>query len=86
MDDKYIKQFYNEVCRKLDGEYKIILEPKRTLVEDWIEYDQVKWEIEEPVQGFLNKLIKEKHKSIEEKILDVYNFICMNYIYDANVV
>ena len=85
MDDKYIIQFYNELNQSLDGDYKIILEPNRDLKEDWIEYDQVKWELEEQIQDLVKLLSKENTLSFEEKILKIYNYICLNYIYDANV-
>ena len=85
MSDIYIREFYKEVCQTLDGEYKIVLEPKRNLIEDWIEYDVVKWEIENPVQELVNNLTLDKTLSLEEKIIKVYEFICLNYVYDANV-
>ena len=44
-NDKYIINFYNELSKELDGNYKIILESGRNLSESWIEYDTVKWEI-----------------------------------------
>lgn len=85
MDDKYIIQFYNELNHSLDGDYKIILEPNRDLKENWIEYDQVKWELEEQIQDLVKVLSKENTLSFEEKILKIYSYICLNYIYDANV-
>ena len=85
MRDEYIKSFYNEVCENLDGNYKIILEPNRKLNEEWIEYDQVKWELEEKLQDLVNELLINKELSFEKKILEVYKFICLNYIYDDNV-
>ena len=85
MSDEYIRQFYNELNQALDGDYKIILEPNRKLTEDWIEYDQVKWELEEPIQSLVETLSKENTLSFEDKILKVYKYICLNYIYDANV-
>jgi hypothetical protein len=85
MKDEYIKKFYNEVCQNLEGDYKIILEPTRSLTEDWIEYDQVKWELEESLQDLVKKLLKENNLTFEEKVLEVYKFICLNYIYDDNV-
>ena len=85
MKDEYIRQFYNEVNKVLDGDYKIILEPNRDLTEDWIEYDQVKWELEEPIQSLVETLSKDSTLSFEDKILKIYNCICLNYIYDANV-
>ena len=85
MKDEYIKSFYKEVNQALEGNYKIILEPGRNLTEDWIEYDPVKWEVEEPIQNLVEKLLKENKLSLEEKILCIYKFICLNYIYDDNV-
>lgn len=85
MQDEYIKRFYNEICENLDGDYKIILEPKRALNEEWIEYDTVKWEMENQLKDLVDNLIKDKTVSLEDKIIKVYEFICMNYIYDANV-
>ena len=60
MSDEYIQRFYNELKENLEGDYKIILEPNRELTEDWIEYDQVKWEIDEPIKTLLEKLLKNK--------------------------
>ena len=85
MKDEYIKSFYKEVNQALAGNYKIILEPGRNLKEDWIEYDPVKWEVEEPIQNLVEKLLKKNKLSLEEKILSIYKFICLNYIYDDNV-
>lgn len=85
MRDEYIRRFYDEVCKNLDGDYKIILEPNRELTEYWIEYDTVKWEIEEKIQGLVDTLQKDETISLEDKIIKVYEFICLNYIYDANV-
>ena len=85
MSDEHIEQFYNELNQTLEGDYKIILEPNRNLTEDWIEYDQVKWELEEPIQQLVETLLKDNTLSFEDKILRVYEYICLNYIYDANV-
>lgn len=85
MKDKYIKQFYDEINQTLEGDYKIILETNRELTDDWIEYDQVKWELEDLIQNLLNTLLKNSTLSLEEKILEVYKYICLNYIYDDNV-
>lgn len=85
MSDEYIKKYYNEVNEVLDGNYKIVLETNRELEENWIEYDQVKWELEESFQDLLNGLLANKIMSLEEKILELYKFICLNYIYDDNV-
>lgn len=85
MRDEYIRKFYNEICQSLEGDYKIILEPNRKLTEEWIEYDQVKWELEEPITSLVEKLLKDNTLSFEDKILEVYKCICLNYIYDDNV-
>ena len=85
MKDEYIKKFYNEITNVLEGEYKIILEPKRNLTEKWIEYDKVKWELEKSVEDLVENLLKNNSMSFEEKVLEVYNNICLNYIYDDNV-
>lgn len=85
MRDEYIKEFYKEISQTLDGDYKIILEPGRNLKEDWIEYDTVKWEVDEQIQDLVDGLLKNKTLCLEEKILEIYKFICLNYIYDDNV-
>ena len=85
MSDEYIKSFYNEICDNLDGDYKIILEHKRNLVENWIEYDQVKWEMDQPIKDLVEKLLNENTLTFEEKVINLYKFICLNYIYDDNV-
>ena len=76
MQDKYIKELYNEVNQSLEGDYKIILEPKRKLTDKWIEYDQVKWELEEPIKSLVKKLKKDNTISFEEKVLEIYKYIC----------
>ncbi|MBP3707991.1 MAG: hypothetical protein J6J36_05230 [Clostridia bacterium] len=83
--NNYIKNFYEEICQNLDDNYKIILEHGRALQEDWIEYDQVKWEIEDSMKTLVNDLQKNTKLNLEEKIFEIYKYICLNYIYDANV-
>ena len=85
MQDKWIKKFYDEVCQNFEGNYKIVLEPNRNLNEEWIEYDNVNWEIEDRMKDFIDKLLRTKSISLEEKIIKEYEFICLNYVYDANV-
>lgn len=84
-NDNYIKEFYKEICANMGNNYKIILEPNRTLSEKWIEYDTVKWEMEDGVQNLVNDLLSNSLLSLEEKIIKVYEYICLHYIYDANV-
>ena len=83
--DEYIKKFYGEVCESLGENYKIILEPGRALTEDWIEYDTVEWKMEKPVEDIVDNLLLDNTLSLEEKIIKVYEFICLHYVYDANV-
>ena len=85
MSDEYVKKFYDEINNSLDGDYKIVLEPNRKFKDDWIEYDTVKWELEEQIQNLVNELLKNNTISFEEKILELYKYICLNYIYDDNV-
>lgn len=85
MSDEYIKKFYNEVNEALEGDYKIILEPNRNLTDEWIEYDQVKWELDESLQKLVNTLLEEDTIDFEEKVLRIYKYICLNYVYDDNV-
>lgn len=85
MSDEYIKKFYNEVSQSLEGDYKIILEPGRKLTDDWIEYDQVKWEVDAPIQSLVETLLKDNTLNFEDKVLSIYKYICLNYIYDDNV-
>lgn len=85
MSDEYIKKFYNEVNETLEGNYKIILEPNRNLTDEWIEYDQVKWELDESLQKLVNTLLEEDTIDFEEKVLRIYKYICLNYVYDDNV-
>lgn len=85
MSDEYIKKFYNEVNEALEGDYKIILEPNRNLTDEWIEYDQVKWELDESLQKLVNTLLEKDTIDFEEKVLIIYKYICLNYVYDDNV-
>lgn len=85
MSDEYIKKFYNEVNESLEENYKIILEPNRNLTDEWIEYDQVKWELDESLQKLVNTLLEEDTIDFEEKVLIIYKYICLNYVYDDNV-
>ncbi len=85
MSDEYIKRFYKEASQSLEGDYKIILEPNRKLTDDWIEYDQVKWELDEPIEDLVRTLQKDNTLDFEDKILELYKYICLNYIYDDNV-
>ena len=85
MSDEYIKKFYNEVNESLEGDYKIILEPNRNLTDEWIEYYQVKWELDESLQKLVNTLLEEDTIDFEEKVLIIYKYICLNYVYDDNV-
>lgn len=85
MRDEYIRRFYDEVKNTLDGDYKIILEPPRDLNEDWVEYDQVEWKMDEGLEHLVEQLKIKNDISFEDKVLEIYKYICLNYIYDDNV-
>lgn len=85
MKDEYLSRFYGEICRELGENYKIVIERESSIVSNWIEYDCVKWEMEKPIEEFVKKIMQDKTISLEEQIIMVYEFICLNYIYDANV-
>lgn len=61
------------------------MEPNRNLTDEWIEYDQVKWELDESLQKLVNTLLEEDTIDFEEKVLIIYKYICLNYVYDDNV-
>ena len=69
MKDEYIYRFYDEVKQNLDGDYKIILEPTRKIKEDWIEYDKVKWEMEEGISQLVEKLLKAEPMDVSPKLV-----------------
>lgn len=87
MKKEYLSKFYTEVCESLGENYKIILESGKNEIieEDWIEYDNVKWIMDEQIERFTGLLINDNSLNIEQKILKLYEFICLNYIYDVNV-
>ena len=37
------------------------------------------------LKDLVDSLLRDKTVSLEDKIIKVYEFICMNYIYDVNV-
>ena len=41
--------------------------------------------MEEGISQLVEKLLKENSMSFEDKVLEVYKYICLNYVYDANV-
>lgn len=85
MSKNDIIKFYEEVKENLEGDYKIILESKEDLSENWVEYDTVKWTVERPIENKVKELINEESMTLEEKIIKLYEYICLNYIYDDNV-
>ena len=85
MNNENIRRFYEEVKERLDDNYKIIIESKEDLDEDWVEYDSVKWTVEQPIEKKANELLNKKSSTLEEKILKLYEYICLNYVYDDNV-
>lgn len=85
MNKKYIERLYKEVEEQLDEEYKVVLEPSTNIKEDYVELDCINWELEDTMVELVDSLKNNNELTLEEKILEVYKFICLNYIYDDNV-
>lgn len=85
MNKKYIERLYKEVEEQLDEEYKVVLEPSTNIKEDYVELDCINWELEDTMVDLVDSLKNNNKLTLEEKILEVYKFICLNYIYDDNV-
>lgn len=85
MNKKYIERLYKEVEEQLDEEYKVVLEPSTNIKEDYVELDCINWELEDTMVELVDSLKNNNKLTLEEKILEVYKFICLNYIYDDNV-
>lgn len=85
MNKKYIERLYKEVEEQLDEEYKVVLEPSTNIKEDYVELDCINWELEDTMVELVDSLKNNNKLTLEEKILEAYKFICLNYIYDDNV-
>lgn len=85
MNKKYIERLYKEVEEQLDEEYKVVLEPSTNKKEDYVELDCINWELEDTMVELVDSLKNNNKLTLEEKVLEVYKFICLNYIYDDNV-
>ena len=85
MNKKYIERLYKEVEEQLDEEYKVVLEPSTNIKEDYVELDCINWELEDTMVELVDSLKNNNKLTLEEKVLEVYKFICLIYIYDDNV-
>lgn len=85
MNKKYIERLYKEVEEQLDEEYKVVLEPSTNIKEDYVELDCINWALEDTMVELVDSLKNNNKLTLEEKVLEVYKFICLNYIYDDNV-
>ena len=85
MNKKYIERLYKEVEEQLDEEYKVVLETSTNIKEDYVELDCINWELEDTMVELVDSLKNNNKLTLEEKVLEVYKFICLNYIYDDNV-
>lgn len=85
MNKKYIERLHKEVEEQLDEEYKVVLEPSTNIKEDYVELDCINWELEDTMVELVDSLKNNNKLTLEEKVLEVYKFICLNYIYDDNV-
>lgn len=84
MNYDIINSFYKEITKKLGNDYKIVLEPSSKLEDTFIEKDSIEWTIEDILKDEVERL-KNSNLSLEEKILELYRYICLNYVYDDNV-
>ncbi len=48
-------------------------------------YDEIEWKIPAKIQPLVKELEKNKELSNEDKILSIYEELCMDYIYDDNI-
>lgn len=89
MKEETLERFYNEVCNHYEESYRIILEnnvkEEDKINKTWIEYDPVKWTIEPGIENYMNTFINNSSLSFEDKLLKIYEYICLNYVYDDNV-
>ena len=58
----------------------------KKMIEEDIVYDKVPWKISEELQEHVNELTNNDEMNTEDKILDVFDFICKNYTYDDNLI
>ena len=61
------------------------MEPSTNIKEDYVELDCINWELEDTMVELVDSLKNNNKLTLEEKVLEVYKFICLNYIYDDNV-
>lgn len=54
--------------------------------DDNIEYDEVEWDMPNDLQLFVEQLSKNSQLSNEDKILKIYEKICIDYVYDDNLI
>ena len=78
MNKKYIERLYKEVEEQLDEEYKVVLEPSTNIKEDYVELDCINWELEDTMVELVDSLKNNNKLTLEEKVLEVYKFICLN--------
>ena len=48
-------------------------------------YDEIGWKIPEKIKPFLNELKNNDKISVEDKILQIYEKLCQEFIYDDNL-
>lgn len=49
-------------------------------------YDKLNWSIPEEFKNYINELAKDYNLSYEEKIMKIYERVCMDFIYDDNLI
>ena len=83
-----IKRLNNLTTALFRRKHIIVLNPesKNQRIENPnIIYDEIEWKIPEKIKPFLNDLKNNENISNEDKILQIYEKLCKEYIYDDNL-
>lgn len=69
----------------------IVLDPaqkeqKEENIEEDIVYDKANWKMTDELSKYVERLSCENNLSLEDKILNVYEKICKDYVYDDNLI
>lgn len=87
--EKLIK-LNNLVTLSLRKKNLIILNPEERKdqenLDENIIYDEIEWKITQELSKYIEKLSNDNNLSIENKILQIYEKICLDYIYDDNLI
>ena len=88
IDIEKIKRLNNLTTESFRRKHIIVLNPETKIETDKhsnIIYDEIEWKIPEKIKPFLEELKNNKKISNEDKILQIYEKLCQEYIYDDNL-